>query len=80
MNFIMKIQPKADHPSLNENVYKGNDYQQHAALLSLLHKIVHDPDSNIMEQVEIYIINYVTLNMKSSRGSISPGKIKTGES
>jgi hypothetical protein len=52
MNIPMKIQPKSDHPSLNENIYKGNDYQQHAALLSLLHKIVHDPDSNIMERIE----------------------------
>jgi len=51
MNIPIMLQPNQTHPTINDNVYKGTEYQTHAKLFSLLQEAVNDHtnDLKIME-------------------------------
>ncbi len=51
MNIPIQIKKDQDHPSLNENVYKKSEFQEHAELNHMIHHIVHDPQLHFMEHI-----------------------------
>jgi hypothetical protein len=49
MNIPMTIKPGHDHPTLNDNVYKGKELQTQARLYHLRLKVANDPELHFQE-------------------------------
>ena len=75
MNIPVTLKPGQEHPSLNDNVYKGIEFQAHAHLYYLLQKIAEDPKlcsntriNNIKKQLEEFEDKIIS----RTKQSISP--------
>jgi hypothetical protein len=64
-----------EHPVLNENVFQGSDYRQHAALYNSIQQIVEDPTSNIhtrIEDIQQQLQNFELEIIDRTKSSITP--------
>jgi hypothetical protein len=52
MNIPMIIKPGHNHPTLNENVFKGTEYQYQKKLFLLLQETCHDTQLKFMEKIQ----------------------------
>lgn len=52
MNISVTIKRGQDHPSLDDNVYKGVEYHRNKNLFYSLQEVIHDPKLHILEEVE----------------------------
>jgi len=82
MNIPMHIKPGDTHPSLNDSVFHGVDYQAHAALYDTLQETVHDVKHNFIERITT--IGKTLENMEHdiiahTRVSITPDEQKAGK-
>ena len=51
MTIPVRILPGADHPSLNDSVYKGADYQLQVEFYTSIQDAIKDPDSNFLVRI-----------------------------
>jgi hypothetical protein len=52
MNIPVVTPPGHDHTILNENVFKGTDFREHAKLYNTLQKIANDPALPFKEEIK----------------------------
>jgi len=51
MNIPLTLNPGQEHPTLNDNVFKGSEYRSHKNLYLLLQKICHDPLTGVHQRI-----------------------------